>query len=540
MSAEAASGTSIHFPEEQVREQLQKIFLCPAFSVSDILRRFLTYIIDETLAGKSNMIKEYTIAVNVLNKPISFKPQHDAIVRIHAGRLRRALNYYYKEQGVEDAIEITVPKGSYVPVFGNMQAIESITESNLKRISPQSFSEVVTMVIMPFRTFEMDISRQAFADSLGQQLSAEFGRFSDFSVISYYTTQQLSSKDREIQELAFHFGAQYVVTGNVQFETRRLRVAVQLIDTNTGTQIWSELYVRNHTTANLFEVADNIVTDVIAVLGDFNGVIMQQMSRGLTRSKSGKSAISTFSLFNEFYTRFNEEGFKKVYAAMDCAVKENPLNDTAWAFLGELYLQAFLFNQSIGNNPQAEALNCARMALKINPLSQFGHMAMGMVNIFYKNKQASLDSLEYALILNRNASGSMGMIGCLMIQAGEYNRGIELINKSIERNKSYPPYFNLFISIYYFRQKEFSLAWLQAEKMAMPDLALNILLQASILFHMGRKSESSGLIKKLMENIHNRAGIFKENIHGFFLDQDLIEQLYKCFKSVKTPLLTVA
>jgi hypothetical protein len=196
MSAEAASGTAIRFSEQQVQEQLQKIFLCPAFSVSDILRRFLTYITEETLAGKSNTIKEYTIAVNVLNKPVTFKPQHDAIVRIHAGRLRRALNYYYREQGINDPLEITVPKGSYVPVFGEVQTVETKPETNLKRSFQQSVSDAVTIVVMPFRTFEMDISRQAFADSLGQQLSAEFGRFSDFSVISYYTTQQLSSKNK--------------------------------------------------------------------------------------------------------------------------------------------------------------------------------------------------------------------------------------------------------------------------------------------------------------------------------------------------------
>ena len=41
------------------------------------------------------MLKEYTIAVNVLDKPTNFKPQDNSIVRIHAGRLRRALNHFY-------------------------------------------------------------------------------------------------------------------------------------------------------------------------------------------------------------------------------------------------------------------------------------------------------------------------------------------------------------------------------------------------------------------------------------------------------------
>jgi tetratricopeptide (TPR) repeat protein len=128
---------------------------------------------------------------------------------------------------------------------------------------------------------------------------------------------------------------------------------------------------------------------------------------------------------------------------MQCAVQENPLNETAWAFLGELSLLAFLFNQATKESPLSEAWKCARTALNINPLSQLGHITMGMVNIFLNNKQAGVDTLEYALSLNPNASGLIGMIGCLMMRAGEYSRGIGLINKSIERNKSYPPYFNL-------------------------------------------------------------------------------------------------
>src|SRR5664279_1719084 len=93
MPTSQKSLTSELLSEDLIYDQLQKIFNCSVFSVSDILRRFLTYIIQETLAGRSNIIKEYTIAVSVLNKPASFKPQQDAIVRIHAGRLRRCLLY---------------------------------------------------------------------------------------------------------------------------------------------------------------------------------------------------------------------------------------------------------------------------------------------------------------------------------------------------------------------------------------------------------------------------------------------------------------
>src|SRR4030095_12568052 len=90
------------FSEVFINQQVDRIFTDPQFAGSDILRRFLSFVVSETLSGRAHTIKEYTIGVKVLDKPADFKPQQDAIVRIHAGRLRRALNNYYKKSGAEE------------------------------------------------------------------------------------------------------------------------------------------------------------------------------------------------------------------------------------------------------------------------------------------------------------------------------------------------------------------------------------------------------------------------------------------------------
>jgi TolB-like protein len=393
---------------------------------------------------------------------------------------------------------------------------------------------------MPFRTFETDISRQAFTDNLGQQLIAELGRFPDFSVISYYTTQQLTFRNKDIHEIGTHFGAQYMITGNVQFEAKRLRVAVQLTETHSGAQIWTELYHHKYNSSNLFEVGDNIVNSVIGVLGDFNGIIVQQMSRGLTKSKSANAYLTTQSWHNIFYSRFNEEIFIKAYAAMEYATEKNPSDELAWAFLGQLSLLAFLFEQPTSENPVVQGLRTARTALKINPLSQHGHIALAMAHISLHNRQASLDELEYTITINPNAVGIMGICGCLMIAAGEYDRGIGLIRNSMSRNKIHPSLFKFFISLYHFKQKEYSLAFACSDEMATTGLGLNVILRVATLSHMGRKSEADILAKSFKNHSLNKAWISKEFLNRFLLDEDLVDQIYKGFKSYKIPFLTVA
>src|SRR4051794_36840976 len=102
------------FSTEEINQQTRRILEFPMFRNSPVLSRFLEFIIAETVHNKQLHIKEYSIAINVLYRSRDFNPNTDSIVRIHAGRLRRALNDYYLTQGVYDAIVIRIPKGCYV------------------------------------------------------------------------------------------------------------------------------------------------------------------------------------------------------------------------------------------------------------------------------------------------------------------------------------------------------------------------------------------------------------------------------------------
>jgi len=251
-------------------------------------------------------------------------------------------------------------------------------------------------------------------------------------------------------------------------------------------------------------------------------------------------AILTLSWYNDFYSGFNSEIFKKAYAAMEFAVEQNPSNEVAWAFLGELSLIAFLFDENTNDNPLILGSRSARTALKINPLSQHGYIATAMVNIYLKNRQGSIDALEHALSLNPNAAGLTGVIGCLMIVVGNYDRGIELIRKSISRNKIHPAIFNLFISLYHFKQKEYPLADQYLDEMGLPDLGLGIILRVSILSLSGRKAEADILMKYSHGRPLNKSWVSKDVVHRFLLDPELVDQIYRGFKASKIPFLTVA
>ena len=102
---------------EAIRAQLERILHSTEFRGSDKQRKFLSFVVEETLAGRALQLKGYTIAVVVYGRKENFDPQVDPIVRVEAGRLRRALEHYYLTAGENDPVRITIPKGSYVPAW---------------------------------------------------------------------------------------------------------------------------------------------------------------------------------------------------------------------------------------------------------------------------------------------------------------------------------------------------------------------------------------------------------------------------------------
>jgi len=106
-------------PVSAIRDQLTKILQSPGFVRAHRMRHFLSFLVEETLAGRSNHLCEYTIALEVYGKDESFEPCLDPIVRNEARRLRLKLLEFSesapKTRG--DQIIIDVPKRSYVPTF---------------------------------------------------------------------------------------------------------------------------------------------------------------------------------------------------------------------------------------------------------------------------------------------------------------------------------------------------------------------------------------------------------------------------------------
>ena len=111
------SGHAVRISEEAIREQLNRVLASHEFRTSKRSQDFLKYVIENTLSGHADILKERTIGIEVFGRPTSYEPSDDATVRVKAGEVRKRLGLYYAGQGAHDPIRIELPGGTYVPEF---------------------------------------------------------------------------------------------------------------------------------------------------------------------------------------------------------------------------------------------------------------------------------------------------------------------------------------------------------------------------------------------------------------------------------------
>src|ERR1700760_1924609 len=104
-------------PANDERWELVQRIASSRFSKAPQLREILFYICQRALTDPSATIKEYEIGCNVLGRKPDFNPNDDNIVRVQVSHLRKKLEEYFSSDGKDESIQITVPKGSYIPRF---------------------------------------------------------------------------------------------------------------------------------------------------------------------------------------------------------------------------------------------------------------------------------------------------------------------------------------------------------------------------------------------------------------------------------------
>ncbi len=487
-------------PLEAIKVQLERILESAEFKASDKQRKFLNFVVDETLEGRASQIKGYTIAVAVYGRSERFDPQVDPIVRVEAGRLRRALERYYLTAGKNDPVWIKIPKGGYVPTFQTVQIQPSETISKPSEPEEGALTSGPSIAVMPLINLTNDREQDYFTDGLTEELTNELARYQDFQVIASQSTMRFKGQQIDPKEVGRALGVRFFLMGSFRMDLKTVKVTIQLLDTSTAEQIWGKSYKRDQTAADLIEIQEEIATRVIGAIADQFGIIKRRLSR--ESRKKAPADIKVYDAILRFYhyeTELTPVAFKKALAALEQAIEIDPEYGLAWAMLSHLHADNYALGFCEIEAPLEKALTFAQKGVALAPDNQFARDALTLVHFHRGDKDSFLQHAEDTIALNPNSPYVVGVAGWHMTLYGEWDRGLTLLKKGMKLNPYHPSWFHLAPFMDYYNRGEYADAFSEAMKFNFPEIYLDPMMRAAALGQLGRQNEAKSAVGQLLK-----------------------------------------
>ncbi|MCX7548797.1 hypothetical protein OS188_12620 [Xanthomarina sp. F1114] len=513
-----------HSKKEVLRE-LDSILSSDMFSRSSVLSNFLKFIVEETLEGNTEGLKEYTIAVNALGKPEDFNPQIDAIVRIHAGRLRRLLNEYYTKPETISTIKIEVIKGTYVPVFRTYPISKPKTEIKTVRNTKVFTRSKLTLAVIPFRNLCPDNDYKFFVDGFGEELTRLFSTFEDIAVIAHHSTRKYATNPEDIRVIGSDLGVHYIISGSVKRSSEKIWVNVELLKTMNGMQVWSKTYNYPLNIDNLINIQDQIVENVCSVLGGYYGFIIHENSRFIEPLASNLNSFDAAFWNYYFHMNYSEDTYLKTRKALENAISHDPNYATGLAMLAELYVLAHSLGYPTVEDPVQTSFKLTKKALKIDPRCQHANHEYGWLQVYLQNKEEAVKALEYTLTLNPYSVSLMGGVGFNLACAGEFARAEVLLTQSLTLNPHCPWWFYFGFFLVYYQKGNYQKALEYANKIETVDVFVKPLTNASAKAQLGLIKEAQEDVKILNEEFSETMKNLYPTLDAFLLDKSLVKNI---------------
>ena len=486
-------GFESPFSNEEIREQLERILGHAEFQATEKNRDFLRYIVEETLAGRSERIKGFSIACEVFGRDSDFDASHDPVVRIQAGRLRRAIERYYLVAGMQDPIRIKIPKGHYIPVFTRGSSPKPLASPAKNLPSQSKLAETCPVVlIVPFKDLTGKPELAYLGLGLATELSFELGHCADLCVVQYRDDipgiRETSSKP------------DFTVEGSVFCDDINLKVVVQLIDSNTGVQLWADSLKAPLESTHLIDFQERTANSLSAHIAGEHGVIVRAMSsRSIQTANSGLTTYQAVLKGYAYWEKVDAVSYQQAFEALQQEVANGCDSGLVFTILSLLYFDNISQEYfDLDHTPMDEALHLAHVGIQLEPGNQLSRLALARGHFLNNQMDQALSDVETALALQPESLLFMDGIGYLMVLLGEWDRGEQLVRKAIRLNPYYRLYARYGLWLNAFRQQDYKRALEETEWIAEIGDFWGPLARAATLGQMGCPENAFEEVQRLL------------------------------------------
>ncbi|WP_167610674.1 hypothetical protein [Maribellus sediminis] len=484
--------------ESLIIKQIEKICLSDDFRTKDLLCKFLSYVVSEYLAGRAEKLKGYSIGVDVFGRNEDFDPSQDALVRIHAGRLRRMLDLFYLKEGKDDQIIIEIPKGGYTPFISLKKAIkkELVQTTEFRR----KYSGEPKLAVFPFTDLTEDGSMHYFSRGITEELSVVLTKYEDISVYNFSAFSKENMTKNHLKKLVEKSGVRFILEGALNKAGDQIKILARLTDLSVGKQIWAESYSRKLNSSNTFVIQESVAKEIANVLCSEYGIILHQLTvDSYNHNFKDFETYDAVLKFYDFQLRLTQSSAEQAFEAITHVYEKNPESGLINALLAALHGTVYTLDYPNSTESYKLFVALAEKAKYIEPESFIVSAILATKCFVCNEKERFLDLAEKCLAIDPIGALRAGTLAFYLCLYGEWEKGKQMLDNIMHRNMSYPLYFHGCTMLYYYRTGTYDEALLEANKYNIPSVFWGPMLRAAVNGQLSNFEEASKQVKDLLE-----------------------------------------
>jgi len=474
--------------EVAVSAHLERLLHSAHFDASARSREFLRFVVEETLAGRGTTLTQAVIAGAVFGRKRDFDSVFDPIVRVQAGRLRRSLERYYLLAGDTDAVHIELPRGKYAPTFQHTELDGNRVRPTVTRIASDVVPDWPTVVVHPFA---VDSAEEDTAAHVKDTLTTELCRYGELRVIHQCDLDKLDPDN----PIALRFE----LRGALRREGERQLIGMQLIDRNTGQQVWADEFLSAPRCDSVFSNLEDIARVIAARVGAEHGAIARVLAGEISGHCAESGCFSAIARCYRFLFSRHSSELVPTIEALRQLTQQAPELELGWTYLAKLYLANYSFELSPLHTPVEKAIGYAYEGVSLEPASAKARCTLATALLVKGELEAAREELQQALRLNADSLAYREVIGWLLALAGDWDKGMALMRETMVRNPYCLPNVKQALWADYLRRGEFDAAYIAALEHRDGSFFWRELMTTCCLGHLGREDEARASAAELLQ-----------------------------------------
>lgn len=294
-----------------------------------------------------------------------------------------------------------------------------------------------SIAVLPFANLSSDPEQTFFSDGVTEDIIIELARWRLLSVRSRSASFRFRSETADIGQIAVALNVRYIVEGSVRRIGERLRINVQLIDAETGNEVWAEKYDRD--AGELFELRDQLVSTIVSTLvGRMQFAAAGRASRKPTASLLAYECVLKGNALPWRDSAANAEARR----LFERAIELDPNYSHAHALLATMYLEKWQDDPGKSDTALHQAFELANRAVQLDSGESTAFAILAVICIKRRSFDLALQYVNRAIEINPNNQWNRADLGIILTQVGEVEEALKCFQLAREIDPYFdPPWF---------------------------------------------------------------------------------------------------